>query len=62
VGNPAILIEDGEMAGAVHGLMVAGNVFDLLSQVTEVAKTPIFLQGTIGPEMVFHDVSVIARE
>ncbi len=50
------------MAGAVHGLMVAGNVFELLSQVTEVAKTPIFLQGTIGPEMVFHDVSVIARE
>jgi PmbA protein len=62
VGNPAILIEDGEMVGAVHGLMVAGNVFDLLSQATEVAKTPIFLQGVIGPEMAFHDVSVIARE
>lgn len=62
VGNPAILIEDGEMVGAVHGLMVAGNVFELLTQAIEVAKTPIFIQGLIGPEILFHDVSIIARE
>ena len=61
VGNPAILVEDGEMVGAVHGLMVSGNVFELLNQVVEIAETPIVLQGLIGPEIVFGDVNVIAR-
>jgi PmbA protein len=62
VGNPAILIENGEMVGAVHGLMVAGNVYDLLNQVDEIAKTPHYLQSIIGPEIVFKDVSLIAKE
>jgi PmbA protein len=62
VGNPAILIENGKMVGAVHGLMVAGNVYDLLNQVDEVAKTPHYLQSIIGPEIVFKDVSLIAKE
>ncbi|GAF96197.1 unnamed protein product, partial [marine sediment metagenome] len=61
VGNPAVRVEDGEMVGAVHGLMVSGNVFELLNQVTEIAKTPLVLQGLIGPEIVFGDVNVIAR-
>ena len=62
VGNPAILIEDGEMKGAVHGLMVSGNVFDLLKQVVDVAKKPLVLQGLIGPEIVCEDMKVIARD
>ncbi len=62
VGNPAILIEDGKMVGAVHGLMIAGNVYDLLNQVDEIAKTPLHLQGVIGPEIIFKDVSLIAKE
>jgi PmbA protein len=62
VGNPAILIEDGEMVGAVHGLMVSGNVYELLNGAVEVAETPIVLEGLIGPEIVFEDVGVIARE
>jgi PmbA protein len=62
VGNPAVLIEDGEMKGAVHGLMVSGNVFGLLKQVVEVAKKPLVLQGLIGPEIVCEDMKVIARE
>ncbi|MDP6049209.1 MAG: TldD/PmbA family protein [Candidatus Bathyarchaeota archaeon] len=61
VGNPAILIEEGEMAGAVHGLMISGNTFDLLSKCVEVAKETIPLQGLIGPEIVFDDVNVISR-
>ncbi|MHA2002845.1 MAG: TldD/PmbA family protein [Candidatus Thorarchaeota archaeon] len=62
VGNPAILIEKGKMVGAVHGLMVAGNIYDLLNQVDEIAKTPLYLQSVIGPEIVFKDVSLIAKE
>ena len=61
VGNPAVRVEGGEMVGAVHGLMVSGNVFELLNQITEIAKTPLVLQGLIGPEIVFGDVNVIAR-
>ncbi len=61
VGNPAILIEDGEMKGIVPGLMVAGNVFTLLENAVEVARTPQVVFGLIGPEVVFQDVSVIAR-
>ena len=62
VGNPAMLIEDGKMVGAVHGLMVSGNAFDLLKQVHEIAKTPLNLQTWIGPEIIFKDVSIVAKE
>jgi PmbA protein len=62
VGNPAILIEDGKMVGAVHGLMVSGNTFELLKQVQEIAKTPLNLQSWIGPEIVFKDISIVAKE
>ncbi len=62
VANPAILIKDGKMVGQVHGLMISGNVFDLLKQVTEVAKKPHYLQDLIGPEIAFKDVDVVARE
>ncbi|UCE11563.1 MAG: TldD/PmbA family protein [Candidatus Thorarchaeota archaeon] len=62
VGNPAILIENGKMVGAIDGLMVSGNAFDILKQVEEVARMPFYLQGTIGPEIVFRDVDIIAKE
>ncbi|MDF1540519.1 MAG: TldD/PmbA family protein [Candidatus Thorarchaeota archaeon] len=61
VGNPAILIENGKMVGAVHGLMVSGNVFDLLKQAVEVAKKPLNMQTIIAPEIVFKDVDIIAK-
>ncbi|MHA1576484.1 MAG: metallopeptidase TldD-related protein, partial [Candidatus Thorarchaeota archaeon] len=62
VGNPAILIEDGKMVGAIDGLMIAGNIYDMLKQVEELAKKQHILQGVIGPEIVFNDVDVIAKE
>lgn len=62
VGNPAILIENGKMVGAVHGLMVSGNIYDLLQQTVEVAKTPRNMQTIIAPDIVFKDVSIIAKE
>jgi len=61
VGNPAILIEGGEPVGAVHGLMVSGNVFDLLGKCVEAAGEAHAIQGLIGPELVFEGASVIAR-
>ncbi len=62
VGNPAILIEKGKMVGAVHGLMVSGNIFDLLKQTVEVAKIQRNMQTFIGPDIVFRDVDIICKE
>jgi PmbA protein len=62
VGNPAFLIEGGELKGAVDGLMLAGNVYELLRNTVEVAKVPIYLESTIGPEVVFKDIQVVAKD
>jgi len=61
VGNPAILIEDGEMIGAVHGLMLAGNIYELLKQCIETARTPHILQNMIGPEILLEEMRVISQ-
>ncbi|MFW9910067.1 MAG: TldD/PmbA family protein [Candidatus Thorarchaeota archaeon] len=62
VGNPAILIENGKLVGAVHGLMVSGNIYDLLKQTVEIAKTPVKLQTLIGPEIKVQNLDIIAKE
>jgi PmbA protein len=62
VGNPAILIENGKLVGAVHGLMISGNIFDLLKNVKEVSSTERVLIRLIGPDIAFSDVDVIAKE
>jgi PmbA protein len=62
VGNPAILIENGKMIGAVHGLMVSGNTFDLLKNVKEVSSTVRTLIPVVGPDIAFADVDIIAKE
>jgi len=62
VGNPAILIRDGKMVGGVDGLMISGNIFSVLKNVVEIAKTAIPLFSWIGPEIVVKDVDVIAKD
>jgi PmbA protein len=62
VGNPALLIEDGKLVGAINGLMVSGNAFELLENVVEVARDPHHLQTWIGPELICKDISIIAKE
>lgn len=62
VANPAFLIEKGKLVGAINGLMVSGNVFSMLENVTEIARTPHKLQSWIGPEIVVANLDVIARE
>ncbi|MHA1903926.1 MAG: TldD/PmbA family protein [Candidatus Thorarchaeota archaeon] len=62
VGNPAIHIKDGKMVGQVEGLMISGNIYELLENVVEVAKTPHYLQAVIAPEIIVQDVSVVAKE
>jgi PmbA protein len=62
VGNPAILIEKGKKVGAINGLMVSGNAFDMLKNIVEVAKTPHALVSWIGPEIICKDIDIITAE
>ena len=62
VGNPAILIKDGKMVGGIDGLMISGNIFDLLKNVVEIAKIAIRLFSWIGPEIVVKDIDVVAKD
>ena len=50
------------MVGQVEGFMTSGNIYELLENDVEVAKTPLYLQATIAPEIVVQDVSVVAKE
>ena len=62
VGNPAFLIENGKFTGAIDGLMVSGNIFELLKNITEIAKEPIKLFSWIGPEFVTKNIDITAKE
>jgi len=62
VGNPAILIENGKMVGGIDGLMISGNIFDLLKNVVEIAKTAIPLFSWVAPEIMVKDIDVVAKD
>lgn len=67
VGNPAFRIENGQLTGCCHGLMVGGNIFDLLQRADQVGSdTREYLvwsaSSVIGPSTRFTDVQVIAKE
>jgi len=61
VGNPAVLIENGELRGAINGLMVSGNIFELLRNVVEIASEPRNIMSFIAPEIICENVSIISR-
>ncbi|MFX1565333.1 MAG: TldD/PmbA family protein [Promethearchaeota archaeon] len=66
VGNPAFRIIDGELTGAVHGLMLAGNAFDLIKKVDVVGNDiRSYLVGAggslIAPTIQFSDIQVVAK-
>ncbi|MFX0168511.1 MAG: TldD/PmbA family protein [Candidatus Hodarchaeota archaeon] len=66
VANPAFRIEGGVLVGAVHGLMLAGNAFDLLKKVEEIGNDvrPYFVGGVgalITPTLKFKDIQIVAK-
>jgi PmbA protein len=66
VGNPTYRIENGEIMGAVHGLMLAGNAFELIQKVDRIASDvrSYFIHGGgvfVAPSIQFKDVPVIAK-
>ena len=49
------------MVGAVAGLMLSGNVSDLLQNPRETASKPHHLGEFVGPVIMFEEVNVIAK-
>ena len=67
VGNPAFRIENGQLTGCCHGLMLSGNMFELLQRAEQVGSdTREYLvwsaSSVIGPSTRFTDVQVVAKE
>ncbi|MFW9830859.1 MAG: TldD/PmbA family protein [Candidatus Thorarchaeota archaeon] len=66
VANPAFRIENGELQGVVHGLMLAGNAFEFLKKIEVVGNDVLpHLVGPIGsfiaPSIQFSDIQVVAK-
>ncbi len=66
VGNPAFRIIDGELKGAVHGLMLAGNAFELIKKADKIGSdVRSYLVGAggslIAPSIQFNDVQIVAK-
>ncbi|ASJ09205.1 TldD/PmbA family protein [Thermococcus siculi] len=61
--NPAFLIEDGEVKGA-SVFLIAGNVYELLQQATEVTKEQTvmpFMTTMITPHIKFEGVKIAGK-
>ena len=50
------------MVGGIDGLMISGNIFDLLKNVVEIAKTAIPLFSWVAPEIIVKDIDVVAKD
>ncbi|MDO8056860.1 MAG: metallopeptidase TldD-related protein [Candidatus Hermodarchaeota archaeon] len=66
VANPAFRIANGQITGAVHGLMLAGNIFDFFRQVEKIGSDvrPYFAGGSgalITPTLKLSDVQIVAK-
>lgn len=61
VANPSFLIEEGEIKGLVQGLMLGGNVYELLASVVEVAKGLKPGLMLVSPPIVFENVAVASK-
>lgn len=58
VANPALLIEKGQVIGGVRGVMVSGNIIDLLADVRAVGSDSVDFGCTLMPSMVFRNVNI----
>ncbi len=66
VGNPAFRIQDGKLTGCCHGLMLAGNIFDIIKKVdclgSDVRGYLVEPNNSIvAPSIRLKDVQVIGK-
>ena len=59
--SPGLLIKDGEIVGRVRDGMVAGNVYDLLSNVLAIEDQKHLKNGVPLPCVLYEDVAVSAK-
>jgi PmbA protein len=60
--SPALYVENGDIAGHVKDVMVAGNIYDVLKHVVEIENTVYPSFGGNFPAMLFDNVSVTIKK
>jgi PmbA protein len=60
--SPALYVENGEIAGHVKDVMVAGNIYDVLKSVVTIENTVYPSFGGNFPAMLFDNVSVTIKK
>lgn len=60
--SPALYVEDGEIAGHVKDVMVAGNIYDVLKNVVAIENTVHPSFGGNFPALLFDNVSVTTKK
>ena len=61
VATPAWAIKHGEIAYATKGAMIAGNIFDVLANVSDLANNERKIGQLIAPWMLVENVKVIGK-
>jgi len=61
VATPAWKIKNGEIAHATKGVMLAGNIFEVLKNVSAVANNERKLGQLVGPWVLVENVKVIGK-
>ncbi|MCW4006745.1 MAG: TldD/PmbA family protein [Candidatus Bathyarchaeota archaeon] len=61
VATPAWKIKNGEISHATNGVMLAGNIFELLKNVTAVASNERKMGQVIAPWLLAENVKVIGK-
>ncbi len=60
--SPALYVENGDIAGHVKDVMVAGNIYDVLKNVVAIENTVHPSFGGNFPAMLFDNVSVTIKK
>jgi PmbA protein len=58
VASPGLKIEGGDIVGGVQGVMVSGNIIDLLRNVGQIGADHADFGGSFVPSILFRDVSI----
>jgi PmbA protein len=61
VATPAWKIKDGKIANAVNGAMLAGNIFELLKEISAVANNERKVGQLVAPWILVENVKVIGK-
>jgi PmbA protein len=61
VATPAWLVKGGEVSHAVRAVMLAGNIFEILKNVTEIADNSRKVGQLVAPWVAVENVKVIGK-